>query len=242
MGLAAVPCDLTARAALAGLVARGDGFAVAVHCASSGGGDADAYRRLYVDGVRNLREVVRPGRLILVSSTSVYGQTDGAVVAEDSPAEPVRATGRMLLAAEQEAAAAGGIILRFAGLYGPGRWALLAKFLAGAELAEGEGQRYVNHLHRDDAVAAVVMAAEGRLSAGVFNVADDRPTPVGEIWREFGRFYGRVPPPFAPRDETGRKRGWTSKRVSNAKLRAAGWTPRYPSFRDALPAVAPSIG
>jgi hypothetical protein len=42
-------------------------------------------------------------------------------------------------------------------------------------------------------------------------------------------------PPHGPVD-TERKRGLTNKRVSNAKLRATGWSPTYPSFREGLTA------
>ena len=45
--------------------------------------------------------------------------------------------------------------------------------------------------------------------------------------------FGRPIPPVSPRDFA-RKRGWTNKRVSNTRLRALGWVPRYPSFTVAI--------
>ena len=62
-----------------------------VNCAASGGGDADAYRQLYLQGTRNLIEwlaPVPPKKFVYTSSTSVYGQNDGSLVKESSPTEP----------------------------------------------------------------------------------------------------------------------------------------------------------
>jgi nucleoside-diphosphate-sugar epimerase len=207
-------------------------FDVAVHCASSGRGGEDAYRRVFLEGSRNLAAVIRPSRLIFVGSTSVYAQTDGGWVDESSPAEPERETGRLLLEAEREVLGAGGVVLRCAGLYGPGRWALLAKFLDGTARIEEGGGRWINQIHRDDAAAAMVLAASG-IPAGIYNVADDCPVRQSEVFGEFSRRFGRPLPPEGPADRS-RKRGWTNKRVANAKLKAAGWACRYPDFRRAL--------
>ena len=67
---------------------------VAIHCASSGRGGEEAYRRVYLGGVRNLLESLAPQHLIFTSSTSVYAQTDGGAVTEESAAAPPREIGR----------------------------------------------------------------------------------------------------------------------------------------------------
>ena len=69
--------------------------------------------------------------------------------------------------------------------------------------------------------------------AGIFNVSDDTPMPQREIYAWLAQRFARPLPPSGPID-LNRKRGWTSKRVSNAKLRALGWTPKFPSFFDAI--------
>src|SRR3954471_19705981 len=64
-----------------------------VNCVASGGGGVEDYRRIYLEGTRNLVEWIAPGgtgtfRFVYTSSTSVYGQNDGSIVNETSPAEP----------------------------------------------------------------------------------------------------------------------------------------------------------
>ena len=227
------PCDISdaeaVRAIASGLAGNADAV---IHCASSGRGGADAYRAVYLEGVRNLLDAFVGARLIFTSSTSVYAQTDGAVVTEDSPAEPPRETGQILRGTEELVLARGGIVARLAGIYGPGRSVLLRKFFSGEAVIEGDGGRFVNQVHRDDIASALrVLIEEG--ATGIFNVSDDAPMPQREIYTWLAERFARVGPPSGPIDPN-RKRGWTSKRVSNAKLRALGWAPQFPSFFDAV--------
>jgi nucleoside-diphosphate-sugar epimerase len=206
---------------------------VVVHCASSGRGGADAYRAVYRDGLEHLREAFSPRRLIFTGSTSVYSQVDGGWVTEDSPAEPDRETGQILLEAEKIALEAGGVVARLAGIYGPGRSVLLKKFLDGSALLEAGGNRWINQIHRDDGALALLRLAQREAAAGIYNVCDDTPTTQREIYGWIADQLNRPLPPEGPAD-LNRKRGWTSKRISNARLRSIGWSPRYPGYRDAL--------
>jgi len=207
---------------------------VVVHCASSGRGGADAYRAVYRDGLEHLSDAFSPRRLIFTGSTSVYSQVDGGWVDEDSPAEPDRETGRVLLEAEKIALDAGGIVARLAGIYGPGRSVLLKKFLEGSAVLEAGGNRWINQIHRDDGARALLQLAGDETASGIYNVCDDTPTTQREIYGWIADFLNRPLPPEGPADMN-RKRGWTSKRISNARLRASGWSPRYRGYRDALP-------
>ena len=222
-------CDLADHAALARLGA----FDAVIHAASSGHGGEAAYRRVFVEGTRALLETLAPARLILTGSTSVYAQTDGASVTEESPAQPARETGKILLEAEALVLKAGGTVARLAGIYGPGRWAMLERFLAGEARLEGDGARWVNQIHRADAAAALARLLSA--PAGIYNVADGNPVSQREIYEAFARHFGRPLPAPAPPD-LNRKRGWSHKRVVNAKLAALGWKPMFPSFREALAA------
>ena len=204
-----------------------------VHCASSGRGGADAYRAVYRDGLEHLRDAFSPGRLIFTGSTSVYSQVDGGWVTEDSPAEPDRETGRVLLEAEKIALEAGGVVARLAGIYGPGRSVLLKKFLEGSAVLEAGGNRWINQIHRDDGARALLQLAQHEEAAGIYNVCDDTPTTQREIYGWIADHLNRPLPPEGPAD-LNRKRGWTSKRIRNARLRSLGWSPRYPGYRDAL--------
>lgn len=210
-----------------------------VHCAASGRGGAEAYQRVYVDGCRILTEAFPGVPLLFTSSTSVYSQTDGSTVTEDSPALPERETGRLLLAAERVTLAANGIVTRLSGIYGPGRSVILKKFLNGEAVIEEDGRRFLNQIHRDDAASAILHLASKR-AGGIFNVSDSTPLSQIECYRELGRMFGKPLPPVGPRDPN-RKRGWTHKRVSNEKLRATGWQPEFPSFLDAAQSVGSSL-
>jgi nucleoside-diphosphate-sugar epimerase len=229
-----VACDISDAAQVEAALGRWHGLQTVVHCASSGRGGADAYRTVYLRGMQTLGGVLAARHLVFTSSTSVYAQTDGGWVFEHSPAEPDRDTGRILRETEDWVLGHGGAVARLAGIYGPGRSVLLRKFLSGEARIEGDGNRWVNQIHRDDAAAALACLAERR-APGVFNVGDDQPMAQKDLYQGLAtRFQSALPPAGEP--DLNRKRGWTHKRVSNAKLRALGWSPMHPSFSAALDA------
>ncbi len=204
---------------------------VLVMSVSSGrGGGAEQYRRVYLDGARHLRAAFPSARFVYTGSTSVYAQTDGSWLDESAPAAPDRETGRVLLETERVVLSApSGTVARLAGIYGPGRSVLLRKFLAGEAVIEGDGGRWLNQIHRDDAAAALFRLAQPDVAPGVYNVADDMPLTQLALYAALAAHFGRALPPSGPVDPN-RKRGWTSKRVANGRLRALGWRPAFPSF------------
>ncbi|MEO8352857.1 MAG: NAD-dependent epimerase/dehydratase family protein [Chthoniobacteraceae bacterium] len=228
---AVTACDFTRREQLQAHP-EWKGLAAIVHCASSGQGGAEAYRRVYFDGARLLLSELEPRRLLFTSSTSVYAQNDGGWVDETSPAEPLRETGRMLRETEDLVLAAQGTVLRLGGIYGPQRSVLLRKFLRSEARMEGGGLRYVNQIHRDDAARAIVRLVDANQS-GVFNGVDNEPLSQRELYEWLAHHFKR-PVPIEGDVDPNRKRGVTNKRVRNTKLRAIGWEPRYPSFREAV--------
>jgi len=238
--------DISKPAQLAECGPAAAGFDAVIHCASSSGGDAEMYRKVYLDGARNLLETFRRSKLLFTSSTSVYAQRDGSWVTEESETKPMRETSRVLLETERLVLASGGIVARLAGIYGPGRSALLSKFLAGTAMIDPENDRFVNQVHRDDIASALLLLlsreAEG---AQIYNMVDDQPILQSECYRWLAQRLNRPLPPIG-RSMQERKRGDSNKRVSNAKLRALGWTARYPTFPEAmdksiLPSFAKSI-
>ncbi len=226
-----VAADIADREAVAAHAARGP-FDAVIHCASSGRGGAEQYRRVYLEGAQNLAAVFAPATLLFTSSTSVYAQTDGAWVTEESPAEPDRETGRLLRETEEFVIAQHGIVARLGGIYGPGRSVLLRKFFDGTATIEGDGAKWINQAHRDDIASALVHLVTTR-AHGIFNVSDDQPLAQRALYAWLAERFSRPLPPSGPID-LNRKRGWTNKRVSNAKLRALGWQPCFPSFCDAV--------
>jgi len=206
-----------------------------IHCASSRGGGAEAYRQIYLNGARHLLETFPQAKILFTSSTSVYAQRDGAWVTEESETKPVREASRVLLDVEELILEKGGIVARFAGIYGPHRSALLSKFLNGTATIDPDNDRFVNQVHRDDIASALflLLHREAQTSAKIYNVVDDQPLLQSECYHWLAQRLNRPLPPTR-KSEQPRKRGDTNKRVSNAKLHQLGWIPDYPTFRDAM--------
>jgi nucleoside-diphosphate-sugar epimerase len=220
------------------VVARKTAFDAVIHCASTRGGDEKLYRSVYLDGAENLVECFEEAKVLFVSSTSVYAQTRGELVTEESAAEPKHETGKVLREAEQLVLASQGVVARLGGIYGPGRSALLQGFLDGRATLDPDKDRFVNHIHRDDAAAAISILLKSRASAGqIYNVVDNEPNLLSDCYRWLASALNRpLPPSGRPvlSDVEGstskRKRGDSNKRVSNGKLRSVDWVPRYPTF------------
>jgi nucleoside-diphosphate-sugar epimerase len=215
-------------------------FDAVVHCASSRGGGVESYRQIYLNGARNLLD--RFEKMLFTSSTSVYAQRGGSWVTEESETRPVRETGRILLETEKVVLAQGGMVARLAGIYGPGRSALLSKFLAGTAIIDPERDRFVNQVHRDDIASALfLLVSEKWQKNQIYNVADNEPILQSDCYRWLAQRLNRPLPPTRELTEH-RKRGDTNKRVNNAKLRSLGWTLQYPTFVDAMEkSILPSM-
>ncbi len=237
-GIVPLQGDITQPRTLAALPRE---FDWVVNCAASGGGTADEYRRLYRDGTDNLLAWLAgfpPRKFVYTSSTSVYGQDDGSLVTEASATEPAADTGRVLLETEQRLllAARNGfpaMVLRVAGIYGPGRGHAFRQFLRGEARIEGDGSRFLNMIHRDDLVGVIVAALEHGRPGEIYNAADNEPVRQAAFFEWLAEKLQRpLPPRVAANEEAWRKRGLTNKRVSNAKLREElGCRLRYPDFR-----------
>ena len=207
-------------------------FDAVVHCASSRGGGAESYRQIYLNGARNLLD--RFKKMLFTSSTSVYAQRDGSWVTEESETNPVRETSQVLLETEKMVLSRDGTVVRLAGIYGPGRSALLSKFLAGSAVIDPKNDRFVNQVHRDDIASAIFLLLSGKWQRRqIYNVVDNEPILQSDCYRWLAQTLNRPLPPT--KELTGeRKRGDTNKRVSNAKLRSLDWTLQYPTFVDAM--------
>ena len=210
-------------------------FDAVIHCVSSRGGDAEMYRHVYLNGARNLVERFPGTAILFTSSTSVYAQRDGSWVTEESEAEPLRQTSRILLEVERLVLDKGGTVMRLAGIYGPRRSALLTRFLNGTATNDIENDRFVNQIHRDDIASAIFLLLNRKQqdAAQIYNVVDDQPIRQSECHRWLAQKLNRPLPPLA-KSAHPRKRGDSNKRVSNVKLRRSGWTPQYPTFADAM--------
>jgi nucleoside-diphosphate-sugar epimerase len=196
-----------------------------------------------LDHARQLRSIV------YLSTVGVYGDHGGEWVDETTPPQPGSARSRARLDAEhawQKLGARRGIavaVLRLAGIYGPGQNALV-------QIARGNARRIVkpgqvfNRVHVAD-IAQAIDATFARTASGIFNVADDEPSPPSDPIAFAAQLLGRNPPPEIPFEEAAPTMSpmalsfWQEcRRVKNDKLKSEfGVTLLYPTYRDGLRAL-----
>jgi nucleoside-diphosphate-sugar epimerase len=149
-----------------------------VNTVSSTKGGAAEYRQVYLEGMRNLIQWLAPTppkKFVYTSSTSVYGHTDGTTVKETSLTEPASETSRILVAAEKVLMDASpdfrfpAVILRVAGIYGPGRGHLFQQYLRNQARIAGQGERNINMVHLDDVVGIIIAALRSGRAGEVYH-------------------------------------------------------------------------
>lgn len=205
-----------------------------VNTVSSSKGGPEDYRAVYLQGTRNIVASFRTSKYVYTSSTSVYGQTAGEAVDEQSPTEPSSETSRILIDTEQlllNQKTFPAVILRISGIYGPGRGHLYRQYLRGEAVIPGRGDRMINMIHVDDVVSAIITGLEHGRAGEIYNVTDDEPVSYLEFFQWLSNRLRRPIPPFAEEAPT-RKRAIANKRVSNRKLRELGWKLKFPTFRE----------
>ncbi|HEY8504651.1 MAG TPA: SDR family oxidoreductase [Gemmataceae bacterium] len=192
-------------------------------------------RDVYVGGLANVLDALPPPeRFLYVSSTGVYGQDDGSEVDESSPTDPAEESGKVVLEAEQllRRRLPDAIVLRFAGMYGPGRL-IGDRALREGRAIPGNPERWLNLIQIDDGARAVLAAEEKGRTGEVYNVSDGNPVRRGDFYRFLAGLLNVPEPEF-----TGPAGTDLGRRVSNRKLTAdTGFFPTYPGYRDGLRAA-----
>ncbi|CAN5283417.1 SDR family oxidoreductase [soil metagenome] len=197
-----------------------------VVCCAPPGGDPAAE-------ISNLTALaIGASKLIYVSSTGVYAPGGGAWVDESWPLAPATATGRARLAAER-ALPDRALVLRAAGIYGPGR-GLVDRLRAGTYRIVGDGSAHVSRIHVDDLVT-IILAAARSTATGAFNCADDDPAAIGELADTLAAKLGVPPPPRVPIESVSAEVAGmlgADRRISNARVkRELAVTLTHPSAR-----------
>ena len=220
-----------------GLPALPPGITQLVHLPSPGTRTEAAYRAVFVDGLRRVMAALDPSalrRVLFVSSSAVHGDHDGDWVDEDTPADPPGFNGAVLLEAERWLAAqpVRSIALRLAGLYGPGRLQLLERVRTGQARVPRRQPHWANRIHVEDAAGAIAHLLAVPDPHPVYLGADDTPLPLDVLYDHLATLVGAPVPADGPAPA-----GIGSKRLSNARLRASGWAPRWPDARSGYTAL-----
>lgn len=231
LGWEAVVCDVLDPASLAALPP----VDAAVYAVGLDRAAGVPMRRVYVEGVAAVAAALTAPRVVYVSSTSVYGQTDGSVVDETSPTVPLEESGKVVLEAETtlRAARPDAILARSAGLYGPGRL-LRAEALRKGEPIVGLPDKWLNLVHVADAAAAVDRLIEAAPAGGVFTVADGSPVRRRDFYATLARLLGAPEPRWLPPPEPLSAAERVDRRVAAPGLRALGWRPAFADYAAGL--------
>jgi nucleoside-diphosphate-sugar epimerase len=190
----------------------------------------NSIQEVYAGGVRNLLAALpaETGRFIYISTTGVYGPASGEWVDEVTPPDPKREGGRASLAAEEAISehplGLRSVVLRLAGIYGPGRIPFIRELRTG-EPIPARTSGWLNLIHVDDA-AEVVVAADAlnsiQNSPRLYCVSDGQPVERGEFYSELARQLGAQPPRFVEPnpDSPHAARAETNRRIDNARMLA----------------------
>ena len=226
--------DLTRPATLNVLPA---GITHVAYLPAPGSRDPDAYRAVFQDGLPALLDALDPSalqRVLFVSSTAVYGEHHGDWVDETTPANPAGFNGRILLDTERWLAAQpiSSVSLRLAGLYGPGRTQLIERIRAGSARAPQHPPHWANRIHIDDAATAASHLLALPHPDALYLGGDDTPLPLHTLYTYLAELIHAEPPGEGPAPAN-----VGSKKLSNARLRASGWTPQWPDARAGYAAL-----
>src|SRR5262249_40213841 len=143
-----------------------------VHAIGLDRNSGQSMRDVYLQGLANVLDALpAPEHFLYISSSSVYGQTDGGWVDESSPTEPVEESGKIVLEAERllRARLPSAIVLRFAGIYGPDRL-LRQKSIQAGEVIVGDPEKWLNLIQVADGAAAVLAAQTRGKPGATYNI------------------------------------------------------------------------
>jgi nucleoside-diphosphate-sugar epimerase len=226
-------------------------FDAVVYAASTGGGGPEAYALAYDVGVKRAlawAAAVGAQTFVFTSSTGVYRQDDGRIVDEESVVGGAP-TADAILGGERAVLNSGfakARVLRFGGLYGPGRHHLVDQLRRGEHVIGGRVDHYINYLHRDDAASALLAAlVAGPAAARVYNVGDGHPVTKESLARWIAERLGQSAPVFDPSAPAGPRvakggRTQPSRIVATGRIRSElGWKP---ALADVFAGLAPFLG
>ncbi len=234
-GLEPIVCDVLRPDSLAALPRSADTLLYAVGFDRTAG---LSMRTVYVEGLAHVLTVLDgwAGRFLHISSTGVYAQTSGEEVEESVETHPTEEAGRVVLEAERllHERRPDAVVLRFAGIYGPGRVIRLREIRAG-EVLVGDADKWLNLIHVEDGASAVVAAGECARPGTVYNVCDDRPARRRDVYTFLAELLNAPAPRFsAPAPNTDR----VNRRIVNRRMKEElGVFLRFPSFVEGISAA-----
>jgi len=205
-----------------------------------------SYQAVYENGIHHLLAALQdagqnPRRIFLTSSTSVYAQHQGEWVDEDSPAEAISFSARSIRSGEDLLwqGPYPATVVRFGGIYGPGRTRLLNSVRQGK--ATCVESLYTNRIHRDDAAAVLHHLMRVAEPAALYLGVDDQPAPQCQVMGWLAKQLGVSEPAVTAASGKTEARMRANKRCRNTRLLASGFRFRYPSYKEGYKALLKSF-
>jgi nucleoside-diphosphate-sugar epimerase len=230
-----VSADITKASDVDGL---SDDFEQIFFIVSADGRNEHSYRAIYETGLDHCLAKFPKQPWLLVSSTSVYGQSKGEWIDELSPAQPDSVNSQLIRQAEQKLTRANpeNIIVRFSGIYGPGREYLLRMAMQSPAIQQ-QPPYYTNRIHQQDCVGVLAFLLSQRLAGRkleqCYLASDDDPAPLWEVVSWLAERMKCSPPTVKPVSTDASM----NKRCNNQGLKALGYRFQYPSYKDGYAAL-----
>lgn len=208
-----------------------------------------------VDACLQLAGEAGPGPRLVFASTVVTGEARGALLKEDEPLPVATPYGRSKQEGERIVLSSGlpAVVVRPCHVYGPGGWyaqEIVPRLRQPGRFAVvGDGANMWDVVHVEDVAAALSLACTKAPAGETYHVADDDPLTYGEFMSLTAQALGvgapRRIPVFVARLVAGRNAVdavTRSARTSNEKIkRELGWSPRYASAREGVPAAVAAL-
>jgi nucleoside-diphosphate-sugar epimerase len=210
---------------------------------SADGRTEQSYREVYETGLNNVLAKFAAVPWLFVSSTSVYGQSQGEWVDEDSPAQADNINSQLIRQAEQRVIALNpkNTVVRFSGIYGEGREYLLNKAKQ-SPVIQQTPPYFTNRIHQEDCVQVLAFLLEKKLAdsplAHYYLASDDDPAPTYEVMVWLAQQLNCPAPIIKAIDNN----DTMNKRCNNQRLKALGYEFTYPSYKDGYSKLIKSLG
>ena len=242
-GIQWIQADVTESETLVGLPEELD---IVVYSVASPVFSREGYHEYYYRGLRHILKALKgiePKRVFFTSSSSVYHQMDGEWVDETSETAPGSFAGQELLSAEQALIknAIPGTVVRFTGIYGPGRNRMIEQARRGGH-CDPEPPVWTNRIHRDDCVSVLMhlinKSLNGEALEDIYLATDDEPATLFDVLEWMKDRIGEVDPDHDMPEVTRR----ANRRCSNQRLKASGYEFTYANYQDGYDVLLTAMG
>lgn len=199
--------------------------------------------------LNSLRHPTLPRKVVLISTTAVYGDCHGQWITEQTPPQPQTERGKRRWDGEQQLlkwsrqTGVPVVILRVGGIYGPHRLPV-ERLKQGLPILKEALSPFTNRIHEDDLANICMLAGDNAPNGAIYNVSDGKPGTMSRYFKDIAQALGLPAPPEVDMEEAKKVLSagmlsylQESRRIDNHKLiEELGVKLRYPDFESGLAA------